>query len=107
MDLYVVVHHRDDPDQPWANAWVDVERLGAITTTAEIGRFCTDEKLKGKRVFAHRCSYGSQTAVVACSLEVEAVTRLPGGAYVQFKDAVVVNRKPPIKPPAGTNSYYL
>ena len=107
MDLYVVVHHRDDPRQPWANYWVDAERIAAITTTANIGRLCQAEKQKQERVLVHRCSFGSHSAVIACSVEVEAVTAIPGGAYVTFKNPIVVNRVPAITPPQGTNDYFM
>ena len=29
-NLYVVVHHRSDPNQPWVNSWFDDDRLEAI-----------------------------------------------------------------------------
>lgn len=106
MDLYVVVHHPDDPHQPWANYWISGERLGAITTTAEIARFCQAEKQRVKRIFVHRCSYGTRPALIVCSVEVDTVATLPRGAYVSFKNAAVLSSVPPVSPEQGTNFYY-
>lgn len=107
MALYIVVHHRDDPDQPWQNDWSDVDQIAAITTTAEIGRLCSAEKQVGRSVLVHRCAFGSTVAVIACAVDVDTVTQMPGGAYVTFKNSAPVNRAPIVAPPKGTNRYFL
>ncbi len=66
MALHIVVHHRRDRSQPWANDWQDDQRLKTITTTAEIGRFCENAKGKNARVFVHRCAWSSKAPTICC-----------------------------------------
>jgi hypothetical protein len=106
MSLYVVLHHPRDPEQPWANSWIDDDRIAAITTTTEIGRFCLEAKQRSQQVLVHRCAYGSTGASVSCSVDVQAVHQIGGGAYVVFQNPKVLGTPTLHSPPRGTNSYY-
>jgi hypothetical protein len=106
MPLFVVLHHRNDPAQPWANDWVDDDLIATITTTAHIGSLCLQSKSADEQVFVHRCAYGGSPAVISCSVRVSAVHGLPGGgALVQFSDAIRLNQVPPGNPVQGQNYY--
>ena len=58
MALYLVLYDRYDTIQLYPNAWLgrDVDRIGAITTTEEIGGLCDECRVNGKEVFVHRCA---------------------------------------------------
>ena len=106
MALHVVLHHRQDSDQPWANDWIDDDLIAAITTTSHIGKLCLEAKLNGERVFVHRCAYGSHPATISCAAYVRDVHHLPGaGALVQFADTVRLHQMPPGNPVQGQNCY--
>ncbi len=82
MNLYVVVHHQQDPVQNWANNWLDDNRLESITTPAEIGEYCYDAMKNGERVFVHRCGWGSERPVVCCSAKVTLSAGLDKATYI-------------------------
>jgi hypothetical protein len=104
MALYVVVHHRNASEQPWSNAWTDDDRLRAITTTAEIGRMCSDARSRGEEVFVHRCAYGDP--IICCAATVCRVAAISkSDAYVEFAAARIVGARPTIHPIEGQNSY--
>jgi hypothetical protein len=106
MPLFVVLHHRQDPDQPWANEWIDDEAVSAITTTAQIGKLAEESKNRCERVFVHRCAYGGNPATISCSVEVQAVHHLPGGgSLVRFCHANHLNDIPTVSPVRGQNFY--
>ena len=56
MALHVVLHHRQDADQPWVNAWLDDDLIEAIQTTTEIGHLCRRAKERGERVSPELCA---------------------------------------------------
>jgi hypothetical protein len=107
MDLYIVVHHKVDPERPWPNEWLDDDRLSVITTTTEIGTLCNEARRRQERVFVHRCAWGSFAPTICCSVEVERVDVIDRRtSLVTFVDAAVVGRPPPQMPGRGTNYYF-
>jgi hypothetical protein len=106
MALYLVVHHRQDTHQPWPNSWHDDSCLEAITTTAEIGRLCTEAQQKNERVFVHRCAWGPSSPIVCCSVSVVQVASVDRRtSLVQFAAPIVLHEVPPIPPRLGQNFY--
>lgn len=104
MALYLVVHHRQDPNQPWVNAWLDDNLLQAIQTTARIGRLCEAERRAW--VFVHRCRCGNEPPSICCAVRVSAVSPLPGGgSLVQFVEPTRLDFPPPQQPVRGQNDY--
>jgi len=106
MSLYLVVHHQQDPQQPWANGWLDNERLGSITTTTHIGHLCLDALEQGERVFVHRCGWGDVHPVICCSAVVIRSVELDSHTFfVTFGEQQVLKDKPPVSPFPGQNFY--
>jgi hypothetical protein len=106
MALHVVLHHRQDADQPWVNAWLDDDLIEAIQTTTEIGHLCRRAKERGERVYVHRCGWGGSPPVVCCSAEVEDVGTVDKAtALVRFASAVRLQQTPPRVPAKGQNFY--
>lgn len=91
--LYVVVHHRRDADQSFVNSWLDDERLEAITTTPEIGRFCLDAQQRGEIVCVHRCGWSDVRPTICSSasvVRVDSVDRRT--SLVSFADQKILAR---------------
>lgn len=109
MALYVVVHHRQDPDQPWPNnVWLDDQRLQAIETTAEIGRLCDEAKHLGQRVHVHRCRWGNNAPSICCSAQAARVVRIDRrSSLVEFSDIQPSDGVPPSQPRPGQNHYHV
>ncbi len=104
MALYVVLHHRHDPHQPWANTWEGstTDRIKVITTTAAITRRAQEEG----RVFVHRCGHGPHPPAIVCEarvLRAEVMDRKSG--WVEFEPLRVLSAEPPQTPGPGTNWY--
>jgi len=108
MPLYIVVHHRGDPNQPWVNSWLDDHRLEAIQTTTQVADLCKDALAQDKSVFVHRCASGSNALTICCSLKVDAVNQIVSSTWlVKFKDQKPLNLLPPVQPARGQNSYVV
>lgn len=106
MSLYVVLHHRDDKEQSWQNAWLDETTIEAIQTTREIGQKCGKIKAAGGRVFVHRCRYGENPPVICCSANVAAVSAIDKStALVTFSNPVPTDEEPPVLPVKHQNFY--
>jgi hypothetical protein len=106
MNLYVVVHHQQDNNQPWVNAWLNDQLIEAIQTTNEIGRMCRQAKARGERVFVHRCGWAEWRPVICCSAEVEEVGVIDNSTMlVRFREASPLNNNPPTVPGQGQNFY--
>ena len=104
MACYIVVHHRHDPHQPWANAWEgdSTELLQAITTTAAIGKRLN----KGGRAFVHRCGLGPEPPAIVAEVAVKQATKIDGSTwYVTFETTRTIKAGPPRSPGPGTSSY--
>jgi hypothetical protein len=100
MDLYILVHHRLDPNQPWQNDWLDKNvpnssLLDYILTTQTLAQACNVERIKGNRVFIHRCKYKSSPRVICTSALVSAVCLSQN--KVSFSNHQTLNLVPPIK----------
>ena len=86
MSLYVLVHHRSQPDPPYDNDWLDRDEpnpwmLAYIFTKPYLARACELERLAGNRVYIHRCKFGpadrricANAAVVHVDLVSDRVT---------------------------------
>lgn len=106
MSLYIVLHHRDDKEQPWVNAWLDDATIEAIQTTKEIGQKCGKIKATGDRVFVHRCRYGENPPVICCSVSVADVSAIDNRTVlVTFSNPVPMNNEPPLSPVKHQNFY--
>ena len=108
MPLYVVVHHQQDPDQPWKNSWLDDELLDAIQTTKQVADACRDALAKNQTVFVHRCAFGNDLPTICCALKVDTVDKVISSTWlVKFKDQQPQHLSPPIQPGRGQNSYFV
>jgi hypothetical protein len=106
MHLYLVVRHPQNPEQTWANSWLDNERLESITTPTRIGHLCLDALEQSQRVFIHRCGWGDAHPVICCSaVVVQSVELDPHTFFVTFGKQQVLNGVPPVIPHSG-QSYY-
>jgi hypothetical protein len=108
MNLYVVVHHQQDPDQKWVNSWLDDDRLESITTPAEIGEYCLNAMKKGERVFVHRCGWGDASPIVCCSVKVIQSADLYDNKtwLVKFGDPQILGTETPQAAYPGLNFYW-
>ena len=107
MALYVVVHHQQDKNQPWVNAWLSDELIQAIQTTTEIGHLCQQAKGRGERVHVHRCGWQESRPAVCCSAEVEDVAAIDKStALVRFAGAIPLAQTRAKMPAKGQNFYF-
>jgi hypothetical protein len=105
-NLYLVVHHQRDSQQPFPNSWLDDDRLDAIETTPAIGRMCKEAKLSGRPIFVHRCAWDENPPVVCCrALVLDAVPIDRRTCYVRFGSQEVLAEPPPNTPCPGQNFY--
>jgi hypothetical protein len=107
QSLYVVVRHRRDSDQRFANAWLDDGRLEAITTTVQIGQFCRDAQQRRARVCVHRCGWADERPTVCCSASVVRVDSADKQtSLVGFGDQQALDMSPPVTPHSGQCFYF-
>lgn len=105
--LYVVVRHRNNPDQTFTNSWLDDGRLEAITTTIEIGRLCQLAMDGGDRVCVHRCGWADACPTICCSATVVGVDSIDKhDSLVRFGDQRVLDMNPPVAPHEGQSFYF-
>lgn len=106
MKKYLVVHHRQDPSQPWANDWLDDSQLVAITTTTPIATLCQAAQRSGEVVGVHRCGFGDTPPEICCNLRVKSVAGLDSKTWlVTFMDQNSISEAPPNRPAPGQNAY--
>jgi hypothetical protein len=106
-DLYVVVHHRRDPDQRWSNSWRSDEELEAIQTTATIGRLCEEAKLAARAVYIDRCAWDANPPLVCCRAIVRDALEIDRSTWlVQFCQQPVLAESPPEQPGRGQKHYF-
>ena len=110
MDLFVLVHHQKDLKQPWKNNWLDANlsdpsELEYIYTKHSLAMACEAERLAGKRVFIHRCSYKSSPRVICASVDIATVDLVQN--KVVFVNHVVTSETPPIQANQGQISYVV
>lgn len=104
--LHLVVHHRRDSHQPWANSWLDDQRLEAITTTSEIGSRCADAMARGEFVRVHRCGWSDLGPEVSCEVIVTASQPIDRRTYlVSFDHHRILGSSPSVTPHPGQNTY--
>jgi hypothetical protein len=107
MSLYLVVHHRRDPDQRFVNSWLDDERLEAITTTVEIGQLCKDAQPTSQPVYVHHCGCSDAHPTVCCSVSIVRVDSADKRTkLVTFAGQQVLNMPPPVTPLPGQSFYF-
>ena len=108
MTLHVVLHHHQDPNQPWTNDWVDDERIQSIQTTTEIGRLCQDAQRRNDAVFVHRCAWGGNSPIICCCAMVTRVATIDRRtALVTFEGATALGLTPPVQAFLGQNFYIV
>lgn len=107
MNLCIVVHHRNDPRQPWANSWVDDDCIQVIQTTRAIGQFCSKAKEQNQKIFVHRCGWGGIRPTICCEANVNRVDPIDKKTcIVTFCDAKTTDREPTAIPGQGQNYYF-
>jgi hypothetical protein len=107
LALYVVVHHRQDPRQPWeTNGWSDDDLLASIPTTVDVATECRDARNTGQWVYVHRCAWDGGPASICCRVHVvrEHVDR--SGSFVVFSDAERLGLPAWYRPKRGENCYH-
>ena len=105
--LHVVVRHRQNSDQRWANGWLDDDRLEKITTTVEIGELCAEAKARGEIVLVHRCGWADLPPLVCCAASVIRVAPIDQRtSEVTFAAQQVRRSKPLVAPHLGQNYYW-
>lgn len=106
MSLYVVLHHQQDENQPWVNAWLNDQLIEAIQTTMEIGRLCRQAKERGEQVFVHRCGWLENPPMICCSASIEDVAEIDNSTtLVRFAGSTSLDEIPPRTPIRGQNFY--
>ena len=106
MSLYVVLHHMDDKEQPWINAWLDESTIHVIQTTKQIGEKCGKIKAIGGRVFVHRCRYGENPPVICCSANIAEISAIDDSTVlVTFSNPIPMNEGPPLSSVKHQNFY--
>lgn len=58
MMTYLVVHHKQDINQPWVNSWLGDSLLDAIQTNGPVATLCSTAHRCGQPIFVHRCAFG-------------------------------------------------
>ena len=111
MKLYLVVRHRQNPQQLWLNIWqddVNDEQLTSIETTLEIGNLCNEEKNRNHLVYIHRCGYEDYPPMICCSACVAEVTATDNANRVKilFREQTTLNSPPIIQPVRHQNYYF-
>lgn len=107
-DLYILVHHKSDPNQPWQNDWLDRNvqdpaLLEYIFTKPLLAQACEAERSAGNRVFIHRCRYKTADRVICASAIVYSVD--PALNRVTFSEHLPLQQVPPIRAAQGQISY--
>ena len=105
--MHIVVHHRSDSHQPYANSWLNDNILEAITTLNEVANLLRIEKQNARRIYVHRCALGLEVNhVICCSVEVNQISRIDRKeSYVTFKNAIPLDESPLLTPMPGQNYY--
>lgn len=104
--LYIVVRHRDQPDQPWGNAWDDERRLIAITTTTDLGAKLEAARARRTPIFVHRCGWGGADPTICCEVQVTKLDRIGGKQVLVTFDCIrTLSARPPTAPRPGDHSY--
>lgn len=105
--LHVVVRHRNDVDQRWANEWQDDDSLLAITTSTELGELLDAAQTHDRTVFVHRCGCGASEPRISCSVSVVRVAPIDRrSTFVRFQPVEVLDFLPPKSPMKGQNWYF-
>jgi len=109
MALYILVHHKHDPRQPWKNNWLDATSpdpsvLEYIFTKPELAQKCEIERAAGNRVFIHRCAHKSSPRIICTSAEISSVDLSLN--KVTFENHQIIHKTPPRRANQGQISYF-
>jgi hypothetical protein len=105
--LYIVVHHPKDHSQPYSNAWLDGDRLEAITTPTEVGALCDSARQKRERVYVHRCGWSEVKPTICCSVSVARVDSIDSETkLVRFDNQQLLASAPRVPVRPGQNFYF-
>jgi hypothetical protein len=109
MALYLILHHRRDPLQTWANSWLGSSEslIEAITTTKQIADLCSECIATGKIIYIHRCGYSSEIPTICCSAIIDSVNEIGSSHMVKFKNASRLHETPRITPNKHQNYYNI
>jgi len=106
---YIVVHHKQDINQPWVNSWLDDHRLDAIQTTRKVAEICDTVHRNEQHIFVHRCAFGSLSPSICCSASVTSVQKIDRKTWlVKFSNQQILSgTRPPAQPMRGQNYYVI
>jgi hypothetical protein len=106
FQMYIVVRHRDDPNQTYTNSWIDADLLQAITTPRNVADLLKIEKANARRVYVHRCGFVAERPKISCPVEVDKIENLIGPEFLAyFPNPIRHNGIPPVNPMEGQNYY--
>ena len=108
MALYLVLHHRNDANVRWNNAWREgsISVIDAITTNEIVAKLCIQCQHNNSQVYIHRCAYGEDCPTICCVASVCNVTWINRNeALVTFNNQTEINQRPPDIPRVGQNYY--
>jgi hypothetical protein len=104
--MYIVVRHKNDPQQTYTNVWTDSGVLKAITTPNNVADLLKIEKANGRRILVHRCGLGTIPHRICCSLEIDQIARIDQrDSYITFLNPLRVDDDPSHNPGRGENYY--
>jgi hypothetical protein len=110
MALYLVLHHQQDPNKTWSNAWKNGSDsiIEAITTTKRVADLCAQASDDSEMVFIHRCAYGDFPPMICCKAFVDKVSQIDHKSYlVTFKNQEMLALEPKGSPKMGDGCYQL
>ena len=108
MTTYLVVHHKQDINQPWVNSWLGDNLLDAIQTNGPVATLCSTAHLGGQPIFVHRCAFGIFSPTICCSASVTSVQQIDKKTWlVKFSKQQTLSDIPPAQPMPGQNFYVL
>ena len=104
MRLYILVHHKLNPSQPWQNGWLDGHLanpafLDYIFTKPALAQECEAERVAGNAVFIHRTRYKSSQRIICAEANIASVDLLTN--RVSFSNHQPLNDPPIFKASQG------
>ena len=96
MALYLVLRHKNAPDQAWKNDWHDDMRISQIETNQKVADACKTALKANEKVFIYRTVYADNFNGIVCCGFVESLAQMDNGNYkVIFKDVKECMAKSP------------
>ena len=101
--FYIVVRHRADPSQRYANDWRDARTLVAFTTPKKVAKHAVESGT----IFVHRCGFGEHAPAVVCEARVLSAMPIDSReSLVQLEPLRIFEASPPATPQRGQNFYW-